>query len=377
MERSEPRRLKPVPLAPTVFWSNLRMQVLPVVLFASVIGVVAYLWRTLEGGAIPGVAEGVRSTITVPQNAVLSDLRVSPYQWVEAGETLATLIPVEDPRLEVDVLQSELQLARLQMEPSLADQNALDYERLRVEALRLQQEVAAAKVELARAENALKRNQMLRGDQLVSEDDYDLSVRDRDLYLAEIAQKSQALEELTGRMNALRALGEPESAVPNETSRSLLDQIARKLAETGHGARKIDLVSPISGMVHLVNRRPGEIVMEGEPLVTVHASRSDRIVGYLRQPYPVDPEIGMKVEVLTRTRSKQRFISEIRQIGVQMEVITNSLAFLRPGLLVDAGLPVVVAVPPNVNLRPGETVDLVFESQNLRAGARRPAADPL
>ena len=75
----------------------------------------------------------------------------------------------------------------------------------------------------------------------------------------------------------------------------------------------------------------------------------------------------MPVEVLTRSRVRKRFLSEVRQVGAQLEMITNSLAFLRPGLLVDAGLPIVVDVPDHVNIRPGETVDLIFRSPSLKA----------
>lgn len=359
----------PVPLARSVYWAQLRMQVLPVIMFLGVIGVVVYLWLNLDGGGIPAVSQGLTAAIVVPRTAVVQELRVTPYQWVNEGEVVATLVPVEDPRLEVDLLQSELQLARLRIEPSLADRNAIDFERLRVETLRLRQELATAEVELTRAESALKRNEALRGDKLVSEDDYDLSLRDRDLYRAEIAEKREALNAITKRMDSLRAWGEPDTGVPEQRATVLLEQIDAKLAQAGQSSRFIELRAPMSGMVNLVSRQNGEIALEGESLISVQASHSDRIVGYLRQPYPVEPEVGMKVEVLTRTRTKQRFMSQVRQVGAQMEFVTNSLAFLRPGLLVDAGLPVVVDVPQGVTLRPGETVDLIFQSASLRAAA--------
>ena len=46
-----------------------------------------------------------------------------------------------------------------------------------------------------------------------------------------------------------------------------------------------------------------------------------------------------------------------------METITNSLAFIRQGSLVDAGLPVVVEIPKGMKIRPGEAVDLVFRAR--------------
>jgi len=113
-------------------------------------------------------------------------------------------------------------------------------------------------------------------------------------------------------------------------------------------------------MVSFVHRQAGENVVEGEPLISINSLWSDRLVGYMRQPFPVDPKVGMEVTVTTRDAKRQEFRSEITQVGAQVEVITNALAFVRTGFLVDAGLPVVVGLPPGVQVRPGEIVDLVI-----------------
>jgi multidrug resistance efflux pump len=329
------------------------------------VAVIAVQWRRLDGGGIPAIAEGVRSAVMCPQPALLQQLNVRPYEWVEAGQPVATIQPI-DPRARLDLLQSELQLARLRLEPSLPDQNALDYERLRVESLRLKQELAVAEVELQRAENVLRRNSLLRKDQLVSEDTYDLSVRDRDGCQAEIVEKRKAMAEIDSRLAALRPLGEPEVPGSNLLLRALIAHLDAKMlvAETNWCA--ITLVAPISGMVHLVNHQPGEFLAEGEPLLTINSPKADRIVGYLRQPYVVEPKLGMKVEVITRSRQRRKFFAEISQIGAQVETITNSLAVIRPFAAMDVGLPVVVKVPPEVSVRPGEAFDLVFLSTAAR-----------
>lgn len=342
------------------------MQVLPAVVFLGVVAAIVTQWQKLDAGGVPGVAEGVRSVITAPQPALLGELKVRPYDWVEAGDAIATLLPVEDPKLRLDLLQSELQIARMQMEPSIADQNALDFERLRVESLRLKQELAMAAVNLQRAESVLGRNELLRKDKLVSGDTYDLSLGERDLYRAEIAEKKQALSQIESRLTALSSLGEPDSPGTNKNMQALLAQFEKRVGDAESSSGSITLRAPISGMVHLVNRQPGEFVAEGEPVLSINASKSDRIVGYLRQPYPIEPEVGIPVEVITRERKRQKFISQISRVGAQVEVITNALAFLRPGVLVDAGLPIVISVPEEVNIRPGEAVDLIFHSPSLR-----------
>ena len=47
--------------------------------------------------------------------------------------------------------------------------------------------------------------------------------------------------------------------------------------------------------------------------------------------------------------------------GQSREVITNVLAMVRQGALVDVGLPVVVGLPVENRIRPGEIVDLWIE----------------
>jgi hypothetical protein len=60
--------------------------------------------------------------------------------------------------LPLDLLQVERQMARLRFQPSLAEQNAMNYEQVRVDLLRTKSEQAIAKVNLERAQNEVQRN---------------------------------------------------------------------------------------------------------------------------------------------------------------------------------------------------------------------------
>lgn len=372
-----PPRYKRIPMSPRVLWTTIRRQFAPLVMFLVVVSLIVHQWGKVSGGGITGLAEGIRSVVVAPQSAILKCVNVRSYQWVEAGQPIAVLQPI-DPKIKLDLAQSELQAARLLAEPSLADQNALDYERLRVEELRLAEELALAKVNLQQAEAALRRNGLLRSDKLVSEDMYDLTLRDRDYYAAQVELKRSALDQVTERVVALKRLGEPGLSGTNQPLHELAVAAQQRIREAAAGWEPVTVVAPISGMVHIVNRQPGEYVVEGELLVSINSPHSDRIVAYLRQPYTVDPRPGMKVEVVTRTGNRERFESEISQVGAQVEAITNSLAFIRPGLLVDVGLPVVVAVPQDVQIRPGEAVEVIFmppgkaaNAQDLQVSRRR------
>lgn len=306
-----------------------------------------------------GIAEGVRSVVTAPQVGLLQEVNVRPYQWVKAGQPVALLRPL-DPRAELGLMQSELDIARLRLEPSAADDNALDFERLRVEDFRLKQELSEATLNLRLAEKTLRRNDELRKEKLISEQLYDVSVHDRDRFLAEVKEKTAATMQIEARMAKLKVMGEPEHPGSNPAVHVFLAQAESRLAETRSNFTAVPLLAPISGMIQGVFRQAGEFVADSEPILSIASDKSDRVVAYLRQPYLVEPKVGMQVEVLTRARTRQRLPAQISEIGAQLEVITNSLAFLRPGHLVDVGLPLAITLPPDAEIRPGETVNVLF-----------------
>lgn len=340
------------------------MRLVPPMVLLTVVAAILWQWTRMNPGGVPGIAEGHRSAVTCPQHAFIAEIKVSPYQHVEAGEPLVVLRPA-DPRSKMDLLQLELQLARLQQEPTLAEQNALDFERLRVEALKLKQDLAVAEVDLRRAESALNRNKHMLDEKLVSDDTYEFSLRDRDASTAEIKEKSKALAEIEQRMTALGRFGQPDQP-GHGADRPSTEDMARQLQTAQDNAASVVLTAPISGMVHSIDRQPGDFVPEGDLIFMIYGTRSERVVTYLRQPYPFEPEVGMKVEVVTRDYQRQRFVAKVSQIGAQLEPITNSLAFLRPGSLVDVGLPVVVSLPAEARVRPGETVDVGFFQSSVQ-----------
>lgn len=349
-------RLAPIPAS----WSSrlelFRRQVVPAVAFVLVaIGVVLF-WDSAAPGPVTGVAEGTHSLVSAPQNAHLQALWVEPFTVVQAGQPLAVLVP-SDPRSAFDLWQAELTWSRLQTEPSLAEANAMDFERFRTELLRLQSEIEVARVNLKQAERQVERYAPLRQEDLLSEDLFELSRTTRDALRAEVETKERMAELLRGRAEALQSLGVPGTA-PGSARTDLLQRLEQLRADARTNLAPITLYAPRSGLVQSVFRQAGEHLVVGEPIIQISAFKADRIVGYLRQPYPLQPAPGLRVEVSTREVPRRTFLSEIAQVGARLEVITNALAFVRPNALVDSGLPFVVRLPVDLDLRPGEVVDL-------------------
>lgn len=362
----------PIPTPPSLRWREFRIKSLPPLFFVGLCVACGFLWRSavVQAGFL-GVAEGSRSVISALQPGVLGALRAQAYDRVRAGQPLADFDPFE-PRIEVDLLNSEMQIARLQWEPTAHEEYGFSADRLLLEIHRLRTEQAVARVNLARAENEVKRNQPLFQEKLVSEEIYDLSNKGRDLYRAEIETKQQAIQALEARFDEITRQSTGSQGQTGKQER--LAGLLSSLNTASNLIARRTLAAPIDGMVSAIYRQPGESVLAGDPLLLINSEWSTRVVGYLRQPYPFTPEIGQKVRVTTQERKARQVVGVLTQIGAQIESITNTLALLPQGKLIDAGLPLVVDLPTEARIRPGEIVTLSLLPADQSDTASQPAS---
>jgi multidrug resistance efflux pump len=353
------KALAPIPIPASARWRQFRTGILPFLVVCGGIGIIAFMWQGRTGQAMmQGVGEGVRSGVSAPQTVRVQQWLVEPYTIVAAGTPLVVVAPA-DARADFDRLRSLFEMARLRSQPSQAEDNAMNFERVRVELLKTKAELAIARVKLEQAERDVARNLPMFREKLVSAEIYELAVNTRDALKAEVDEKAKAATEIEQRMENLRSIGEPGISL-STADNEWLAQLEKAQAMALKNLEPQTLVAPIAGMVSPPLRQSGEFVPAGEPLLTVSSVRSDNIVAYLRQPYRFDPEVGMVARITTRTTQRQVFSSQIIQVGAQVETLTNSLAILRPGLMTDAALPVIVSVPQGINIRPGEVVDVVI-----------------
>jgi multidrug resistance efflux pump len=370
------KSLAPIPTPLSARWREFRTRILPVIVCVGVVTAIVFLWQNHTGPAtMQGIGEGVRSVVSAPQTVRIQEWLVAPYEIVPAGTPLVVVVPA-DPRADFDLLRSLHEMARVRSQPSLAQDNAMNFERIRVELLKTKSELAIARVKLEQAERDVARNTPLLREKLVAQDIYELSVNTRDALKAEVDEKAKATTLIEQRLEQLRAIGEPDVVRDEIGKRTWLAQLEQAQARASKNLESQTLVAPIAGMVGLAQRQAGEFVAVGEPLVTINSLRADNVVAYLRQPYRFDPQVGMTARVTTRTYQRQAFLSQIIQVGAQVEILTNALTMLRPGSLVDAALPIVVAVPAGIHIRPGEVVDVVITEPSVESSAPAAQATP-
>ncbi len=357
-----------IPSPSRVRWREFRERQLPYMVFAALCVLAACLWRgTNSMGTVVGVGEGHRAQVLCHRSGWIGEILVEPYQTVQAGDPLAVVHPY-DPSAQTDLMGLELDIARLRRQATVPEQNMVGYERVRLEWLNLQAELAGAKVKLGHAEKEVARSVPLFEQKLVSATAHELAVRERDVYHAEVVEKSKAVAEMAARLQQLRAIGDPSLAVASPSGSELATRLEQERVDLATNLAPVTLRAPMAGMIGRLERRTGEFLLEGEMFAQVQSPESERVVAYLRQPYALDLEPGMAVSLSTRTRKKQQFASSIAQVGAQCEFITNSLATVRLGQALDAGLPFTVRIPSGVRIRPGELVDLVLHPQSPANG---------
>lgn len=129
------------------------------------------------------------------------------------------------------------------------------------------------------------------------------------------------------------------------------DVLGRIQAENGKFS---PVVAPVSGQVIEVRGEPGQPIKAGQTVLTLIADRGQSITAYIRAEERVQPKPGMAVDVVQHADASKKFRAVVERVGPRFEPIPA--AHLRGRKTEEWGLPVIITVPADANLRPGELV---------------------
>jgi multidrug resistance efflux pump len=360
---------RPLPVVPrpkSQLWHEIRIRFAPFAVLLGVVAVVVVMWR--QNVAVPtllGEVETIKSNISSPKAGKLAQLNVTRMQRVTAGDVIGQVITT-DPKIlqsSLAVVQAEIQLLRVNLQPVLGQQRfGLSYDRIRLDWMDQRVQMATAEVRLQLAETEWRRIDELFKEKIVSEQALDRARSTRDSLQTEVHERQALVAEQAKKLQEL-GLGENGSAYPRETNpedvlRASIKVQEEKLRLTEAELSPIKLIVPMDGMVDVILHRSGEAIAAGEPIVTLAALSSDRILGYLREPLVLEPKVGMKVEVRARSLNGCVREAKIIQVGCQMEPISSTLLPLNNNRFHELGLPLLVSLPDAQKLLPGEIVDL-------------------
>lgn len=354
--------LPKIPSPPALVWRELRHLLFPPLIFAAALTTAVVLWR--DHAAAPhliGEVETISSLVTSGEDGLIVSLAVDRFADVRQGDVIAE-IRTSDPdsvRVELATISSELQV--LQTRIAQDQQRILqDFEQLRLSWLRERVDLATARVELQFAENELVRVGKLYADRLISEDQFDLAKSVAEARRAEVAERSRLVSETEASLGQLNPAD--ASRFDASVSSSISEALAAQEEMLRQDKQSVTLRSPIDGIVSLVHRRAGERLREGDAVVTISATTAEHIVGYLPQPVTHQPQPGDMVEVRSRANRRQMGVARVIRVGSVMESVTNSGGFST--LATPAtGLPLLISVPAELALLPGESVELALRRE--------------
>src|SRR5688500_14998745 len=153
-----------------------RIRFLPVVVFASTILAITYIWR--EHVTPPNLiahVEPVSAYVRAANNCIVTNLLVEIYQPVRKGDTIAEVIVTDSRRLDADfqMLRSQLSLVQLELGALIdRDRLSLDYYGMRNDYQTEVRLLKEAQAELPQAQYNVNLASNSLGSGLVSEFDY-------------------------------------------------------------------------------------------------------------------------------------------------------------------------------------------------------------
>jgi len=348
-----------------------------------------FLWLLLQGSPVfqfMGMVEAESETIGAVAPSRIAAIDVQTGQRVGPGDVLVRLDP---PDRTLDMAVQEARLADYQQDVLRFDQNQMSYRQTLLESeRRCRQAVQEASValeeakmnrmrdeaELAGLKAEIARLQPLVDKHLVSEIELS-SLRPKVQALDQtVSQYAPLFEALQKRCDmAHKDLGEVEerlAAVTREAGNDPLKGSMQQAAQSYKQAAKNDpfvLRAAHAGVVSRIQRKVGDVVVTGEPILRVTASSSMYITGLLTQRQLMGLAVGDKLRASFLSGDARR------AVAAQIESIDPEVLDLIDPFNAAPRFPVrgrhvrLRVLDENVALIPGEAVTL----EPLRQGTWR------
>ena len=304
-----------IPTPPGQKWREFRIRYLPLIVFAFTVSGIYLIWsRNLVPPTLMAQVEAVSTMVRSTETGIITNLYVQPFQQVRVGDPIAAVVTGDNHQIDskLQLLRSQISLFNIEL-GTLVDQDrlAFTYQNYRLDYMRFNRDLDVARAELPHAEFDLKLAKNLLTEKIISELDFHTIASRVDILHADISHLTNITADLELHLDQVEKLGDFSTTKTNAAAiRDTLDRMAaaRKELETLQ-AMPVVLKSPIDGVVTQINHRAGEAVTAGDVVAMISATDSDRIIGYIRQPFAITPETGMQVEV--RTRSWERAAAQV------------------------------------------------------------------
>ena len=351
----------PIPIPPAQRWRDIRMAFLPPVTFALLLVTIFWMWQSyVHPPNLVGEVEAVRANVISTLAGTVLELKVDNLQPVTNGQPLAVVSTVEPDaqQAELKAIESDLELTKARMVVD-TDRNEQSYEQLRLQLLNDKVQMAVDQTNLNLAEIEFNRaEQLFNSKTLISEQAFELAKSRRDILRVTISAKTALVAEME------KALSTHDPLQASRNASAISAAIQAQQTRLTQLQKPLVLKAPIDGFVSTINKRAGEKITAGLPILVISGNKADRIIGWVRQPVFEKPSPGDLVEVRSRRLLGHATQAVVTAVGKQLEPVSPAaLPFNVPANRIEYGLQFLVQAPPGSDLIPGEMVGITLKGK--------------
>jgi multidrug resistance efflux pump len=375
---------------------RLRLHVLPILIWLAALACVIGLFsRRSQRFEVLGIAQGRKRQVTATSTARVSAVSVGLFDKVEAGQTIAVLNTVledepakEQLQAQLDTVLAEIERLSAQLVPTqdtlsaekadrLTDRIndsrrfAVDVEAARLQALRLRTEIETDRITLKDLSVDVAVAEKLVAEEALAP----LELQKAKAQYNALAKKIQETENLLDQAEATleRAVQRRQQYVQHKPYHPSIDaalEVIRKeisvqekrveelvtQMEALDRRKALELKAPMDGIVSHILHRQTEVVLAGDPILTVAENEIANIIAYAGEKQTGEIEEGMVVEVVKTSDSASVQVeqSEVTFIGPTVEQIPAQL-WQNPNVP-QWGRPFLIKAPVEMKLIVGEKV---------------------
>ncbi|MCH9021868.1 MAG: HlyD family efflux transporter periplasmic adaptor subunit [Planctomycetes bacterium] len=357
----------------------LRRHGLTIVVWLIVVGLVMWLFtrRSQEFDTI-GIAQGeVRQVASTIEGRLLS-LQVQLFDNVKQGHTVAIL---EDGQISAQLLTARAEVARLRVELiATEDRMAAEYqsqhmdrindqrrfnlnvERAQLDILELTMTLATDRINLKIAELQSSILKELQPSNSATEYEVLRAQLEVDVIARRILENDQLLDLQRQFLQSARQRREqfaqleayPLLKSAAEPFRQAIVVQQHLIAELSLAQSMLVLESPVNGIVSQILHHPGEVILAGEPILTIALQIASEIIVYTTEAQAGNINEGMEVLLFSDRGMRQNLIANVDHIGPVMEQLPVRL-WENPAIP-QWGQPISITIPHELKLIPGELI---------------------
>jgi multidrug resistance efflux pump len=354
---------------------------------AAVGGVVVLFRQRVARLEVVGLAQGQMHQVAATCTGRLKEVPVQLFDKVSQGQTVAvidTILDDENLQTQLDTALAEVQRLRAELVST--------QEQLLAEAANLETDAVAARRRfLVDVENArlrvLEIKSLLEADRIALEQ---LELDSKAARIRLVSDQNDAvffeLQQAKMRYNALVKKIEENERILTQAEQDLMqaqlrrDEFAQRQPQNPSVDSALDVIrkavkvqeqrmeellarrtplvlkSPFEGVVSQILHGQGEAVLAGDPILTVVETRPSEIIAYASGEQAGRVRDRMVVELITITEPPRIATSKVVNLGAKMELMPQQL--WRNTNIPQWGRPVLIEVPPGLELVPGEVVGI-------------------